>query len=147
QLSVAGSSTKRILLPMPSSMLQVSKLGKMYGAYGMGMDISSQIVNAFQYRMTPRDSEAVRRISSIYRYFNKFTTSPNWQPYYPTVQNGVYASFFPLGNENFWTLVNRRPDNLTGIQINVPFQQGYYYYDVYHGVALTPQPDGKGMRN
>jgi hypothetical protein len=45
--------------------------------------------------VTPRDSEALVRISSIYRALPELLISPNYEPFTPTLNKGVYATKFP----------------------------------------------------
>ena len=46
--------------------------------------------------ITPRDSEATRRVATIERAVAPFFTSPDWEPVYPTHRYGVFASRWPL---------------------------------------------------
>eukprot|EP01119_Soliformovum_irregulare_P015641 TRINITY_DN4426_c0_g1_i3.p1 TRINITY_DN4426_c0_g1~~TRINITY_DN4426_c0_g1_i3.p1 ORF type:complete len:306 (+),score=105.62 TRINITY_DN4426_c0_g1_i3:3-920(+) len=88
--------------------------------------------------MTPRDSEATRRVASILRFTKEkeFLTSPDWQPFYDTMQPNLYASYFPRGDEGVWTIINSSPKPISGNILIAPI--GRYYYDLYHGVRLEP---------
>jgi gamma-glutamyl hercynylcysteine S-oxide synthase len=92
--------------------------------------------------ITPRDSEAARRVAAIERAFALFLVSQEWEPLYPMHQYGIFASRWPLGDQTLWTIVNRSEYDVDGLQITVPFKQGMRYFDVYHGVELHPTPDG-----
>ncbi len=92
--------------------------------------------------ITPRDAEATRRMAMIERGVAGFLTSPGWEPYYPTHHYGVYASRWPLNGQTVWTLVNRNEYEVTGRQMSVPAEQGVHYFDLYHGVELTPEREG-----
>jgi len=46
-------------------------------------------------QLTPRDAEALRRISKIERQFADVLVSPDWEPHTPTLAYGVFASKFP----------------------------------------------------
>jgi gamma-glutamyl hercynylcysteine S-oxide synthase len=92
--------------------------------------------------ITPRDGEATRRVAAIERSFAPFLVSPAWEPFYPTHLYGAFASRWPLGDKTLWTLVNRDEYDLSGAQMSVPMQDGVRYYDLYHGVELTPVKDG-----
>ena len=61
----------------------------------------------FWYMMTPRDAEAVLRLTRIERGLAELLVSPDWEPHTPTLQSGVFASSFPGRRETLWTLVNR----------------------------------------
>jgi len=92
--------------------------------------------------MTPRDGEALRRISTIERALAHVLTSPDWEPHTPTLQYGVFASKFPEQDETVWTLVNRNEYLVAGAMLRVPFQSGARYFDLWHGVELEPQVEG-----
>lgn len=89
-----------------------------------------------------RDAEALRRIANIERGFGNLLTSHGWEPHTPVLQYGVFASKFPGENETLWTIINRNEFGLAGRQIQVPHKPGTNYYDVWHGVELTPEIEG-----
>ncbi|HEY4276235.1 MAG TPA: SUMF1/EgtB/PvdO family nonheme iron enzyme [Rhizomicrobium sp.] len=88
--------------------------------------------------ITPRDGEATRRIATIERAMAPFFASPDWEPFTPMAAYGTFASLWPLGERSLWTIVNRNAYDLDGRQIAVPFKPGLRYFDLYHGVELTP---------
>jgi iron(II)-dependent oxidoreductase len=85
-----------------------------------------------------RDAEALRRIATIERAFADVLTSAKWEPHTPTVQYGVFASKFPRERETLWTIVNRNTFDVSGAQIKVPHRTAVRYFDLWHGVELTP---------
>jgi len=89
--------------------------------------------------ITPRDAEATRRVATIERGVAPFLVSPGWEPLYPMHSFGVYASRWPLGNETLWTIVNRNDYDISGRQMQVPYEAGERYFDLYHGVELKPE--------
>jgi len=93
-------------------------------------------------QMTPRDAEALRRISRIYRAFSGLLVSMDWTPHAPTLQYGVYASRFPAAGRTLWTIVNRNEFDIRDEVIAVEHMQGRRYYDVWNGVEMTPRVDG-----
>jgi formylglycine-generating enzyme required for sulfatase activity len=93
-------------------------------------------------QITPRDSEALRRVAKIERQFAAFLVSPDWEPHTPVVNYGIYASKFPLEGKTLWTIVNRNEYDVTGDQLIVPDRPGRKYYDLWHGVALRPDIRG-----
>jgi formylglycine-generating enzyme required for sulfatase activity len=93
--------------------------------------------------INPRDAEATRRVATIERAVAPFLVSPDWEPLYPTHTYGVYASRWPLGKETVWTVVNRGLYDLNGRQMDVPVTAGMRYFDLYHGVELTPEVEGQ----
>src|SRR3984885_4899626 len=92
--------------------------------------------------ITPRDAEATRRVATIERAVAPFFSSKEWRPLYPTHRYGVFASQWPQGQQTVWTIVNRNEYDLAGRQISVPYAAGTRYFDLYHGVELTPEHDG-----
>ncbi|HKK47340.1 MAG TPA: SUMF1/EgtB/PvdO family nonheme iron enzyme [Balneolaceae bacterium] len=92
--------------------------------------------------ITPRDGEAIRRMATIERAVAPFFISQDWRPYFPMLRYGVFASKWPLHDQTVWTIVNRNPYNINGQQMKLPYKKGMHYYDLYHGVELTPQRDG-----
>ncbi|MGA2249800.1 formylglycine-generating enzyme family protein [Terracidiphilus sp.] len=88
--------------------------------------------------ITPRAAEATRRVSAIERAVAPFLVSSDWQPFYPMLHYGVYSSRWPLGNQAVWTIVNRNEYNVSGPQTIVAADPGTRYFDLYHGVELTP---------
>ena len=92
--------------------------------------------------VTPRDGEATRRIGTIERAVAPFLASQQWEPFYPMLRYGVYASRWPLSSETVWTIVNRNEYDTSGAQMTVPAQSGMRYFDLYHGVELKPVMQG-----
>jgi gamma-glutamyl hercynylcysteine S-oxide synthase len=92
--------------------------------------------------ITPRDGEAVRRVATIERTVAPFFASEWWQPFYPMHFYGVFASKWPIGQQTVWTIVNRNEYDVSGRQISIPHTPGTRYFDLYHGVELTPERDG-----
>jgi formylglycine-generating enzyme required for sulfatase activity len=92
--------------------------------------------------ITPRDGEATRRVATVERAVAPFFASEAWQPFYPMHLYGVFASKWPLGKQTVWTIVNRNEYDVAGRQISIPYTQGIRYFDLYHGVELTPERDG-----
>jgi len=90
--------------------------------------------------VTERDAEAVRRVAKIERRFAEYLVSADWEPHTPTIQYGVFASKWPKAGRALWTMVNRTVYNIGGPQLEVPAQSGMHYFDVWHGVELTPAP-------
>jgi len=90
-------------------------------------------------QLTPRDAETVRRIATVERAFAPLLVSQDWEPHTHTEQFGVYASKWPGDGRTLWTIVNRNPYPVTGRQLVIPFRASARYFDVWHGVELTPR--------
>jgi gamma-glutamyl hercynylcysteine S-oxide synthase len=96
--------------------------------------------------IVPRDAEALRRISKVDRVFSELLNSAEWEPHTPTLRYGLYSSKFPGHDEALWTFVNRNQYDLEGEQIELPYQPGRHYYDVWHGEELKPEARGNAIR-
>jgi len=94
--------------------------------------------------ITPRDAEATRRMATIERGMASLLTSAGWEPFYPTVAYGVFASKWPSDKATLWTMVNRNEFDVDGMQLVVPAVDGTRYFDIYHGVELTPNMTREG---
>jgi formylglycine-generating enzyme required for sulfatase activity len=92
--------------------------------------------------ITPRDGEATRRVATLERAAAPFFASAEWEPFFPMLSYGVFASRWPLEGRTVWTIVNRNAYDVDGRQMTVPFVQGMRYFDLYHGVELHPSQDG-----
>ncbi|MGC2639517.1 MAG: SUMF1/EgtB/PvdO family nonheme iron enzyme [Acidobacteriaceae bacterium] len=92
--------------------------------------------------ITPRDGEATRRVATIERAVAPFFASEGWEPFYPMHAYGAYASRWPLGDRTLWTIVNRNEYDVAGRAMSVPAEAGVRYFDLYHGVELTPEHEG-----
>jgi iron(II)-dependent oxidoreductase len=94
--------------------------------------------------ITPRDGEATRRMATLERDFAPYLSSPGWEPFFPTVSFGVYASKWPLEQSTLWTIVNRNEFDIQSTQLLVPALDGARYFDLYHGVEITPNVTREG---
>jgi formylglycine-generating enzyme required for sulfatase activity len=88
-------------------------------------------------QMTPRDGEALRRISHIYRSFPDLPVSMEWTPHVPTLRYGVYASMFPGRGRTLWTIVNRSELHIAEDAISVAHVPGRRYFDLWSGTEAT----------
>jgi len=104
---------------------------------GVGYADQEDVIG-FHNGFTPRELEALRRIMRIERTFAGLLISPGWEPHTPTLQYGVFASKFPGKAQTLWAIINRNPYDITGRQIQVPFEAGTRYFDLWHGVELHP---------
>jgi gamma-glutamyl hercynylcysteine S-oxide synthase len=92
--------------------------------------------------ITPRDSEATRRVATLERGIAPFLISKDWEPLSPMLHFGVFASRWPMGEETVWTIINRNEYNITGPQMELPVEEGLHYFDLYHGSELAPERHG-----
>jgi formylglycine-generating enzyme required for sulfatase activity len=101
--------------------------------------VTTENLWGFWYGDTPHDAEAVLRFTRIERAFAANLIGPDWEPYTPVLQSGVFASKFPLPEQTLWTIINRNEYDVSGEQIRIPHRDGTRYYDLWHGAELTPK--------
>jgi len=89
--------------------------------------------------ITPRDAESTRRVASIERAVEPFLVSKDWEPMFPMLRYGVFASRWPLESKTVWTIVNRNEYDVEGDQMEVPSSEVTRYFDLYHGIELKVQ--------
>jgi len=95
--------------------------------------------------ITPRDGEALRRMTAIERILGSLLNSSEWEPYSSTENFGVLASKFPSAHAVAWTLVNRNHYAVAGRQLITTAMPGAHFYDLWHGVELTAEPVGSSV--
>ena len=97
--------------------------------------------------ITPRDAEATRRVATMERAVAPFLVSADWEPLVPMLRYGIFASRWPSGRQTVWTIVNRNEYDVEGPQMNWRRKHGMRYFDLYHGVELTPgeEPGGAAV--
>jgi iron(II)-dependent oxidoreductase len=88
--------------------------------------------------ITPRDAEALRRIATLERAYAALLVSPDWGPFFPTLQYGIFSTRFPRNGTTLWTVINRNEYAVKGPQFTVPALTGARYFDLWHGVELKP---------
>jgi len=112
---------------------------------GVGMETWENIWGIWN-GMTPRDSETVRRIAKIERRYATNLISPQWEPHSPMLRFQIYASQWPTAEQTLWTIVNRNEFDVSGEQMSLPAHPGLHYFDLWHGVELTPaMRDGQAV--
>jgi formylglycine-generating enzyme required for sulfatase activity len=94
--------------------------------------------------ITPRDGEATRRVSTLERVIAEYLMSGDWEPMYPMLRYGIFASRWPLKGRTVWTIVNRNEYDVDGPQIEVPATPDMRYFDLYGGTELQAQKDSAG---
>jgi len=94
--------------------------------------------------ITPRDEEATRRVATLERVIAEYLMSGDWEPMYPMLRYGIFASRWPLNGRTVWTIVNRNEYDVDGPQMEVPATPGMRYFDLYGGTELQAQKDSAG---
>ncbi len=111
---------------------------------GIGFE-SWENIFGFWNGLTEHDAEMLRRMAALERGVGRFLVSPNWEPYYPMRNFGVFSSRWPLKGETVWTIVNRNEYALEGRQMNLPFRAGEHYFDLYHGTEIQGEREGDSL--
>ena len=92
--------------------------------------------------VAPRYAEIIRRMHLIYSRYPNIFHSEGWEPHTPVLQAGVFASKFPGNGQTLWTFVNRDKKARSGQQIQLAYQPGITYYDLWNGTKLNPIRNG-----
>lgn len=109
---------------------------------GVGFETWENIWSIYN-EMTPRAVETVKRISKINCTFYPLLTGSKWEPHYPMLKYGVYASKWSDANSSLWTIVNRNDYDVKGEQIKIPADSNAVYYNVWNGETLNPELENK----
>jgi len=94
----------------------------------------------------PQDRATLRLMAPLLRRFADLFTSEAWDPFVPTLVEGVYAHRWPGDGITVWTLVNRTGRTLNGPLLEVAHAPGTRYYDLWRGRPLDPQVVGDRAR-
>jgi formylglycine-generating enzyme required for sulfatase activity len=94
--------------------------------------------------ITPRDGEATRRVATLERVIAEYLMSGDWEPMYPMLRYGIFASRWPLKGRTVWTIVNRNEYDVDGPEMEVPATPDMRYFDLYGGTELQAQKDSAG---
>jgi len=95
---------------------------------------------------TQREDEALRRTMRIERAFADLLVSPEWEPHTPMLQYGVFASRFPGKDQSLWTIINRNEYSVDGKQMQIPYESGIRYFDLWLGKELKPEVNSGSPR-
>ena len=66
---------------------------------------------------TRNDGETLRRLASIQRAYPEHFVAMEWEPYELALQQGAFASRFPLADSTLWTIVNRNEYDLAAMRL------------------------------
>jgi iron(II)-dependent oxidoreductase len=92
-----------------------------------------------------RYAETLRRIAMIYRRYPHIFHSTDWVPHTPVLKDSVFASKFSDKSRTVWTFVNRGNRPVTGNQIELPYNKGEVYFDLWNGTTVTPVQKGDSI--
>ncbi|HXS06024.1 MAG TPA: SUMF1/EgtB/PvdO family nonheme iron enzyme [Rhizomicrobium sp.] len=119
------------------------KTDMLQAAFFNGIGVGSwENIFGFWNGLTAHDAEMLRRIAALERGTAPFLVSPDWEPFYPMRNFGIFASHWPLKDAALWAIVNRNEFTVEGQQMAVPFRPGARYFDLYRGIELQGRRDG-----
>ena len=95
-----------------------------------------------------------RRAAPILRHFAENFSSENWDPFYPTLVEGLYAHRWsaesetspnggPGQNATVFTLLNTGRSLTDTALLNVPASEDMVYYDLWNGRRIQAEPNGQ----
>lgn len=93
--------------------------------------------------LTDRDAETLRRTATIERAMAEVLISPQWEPFAPTLQEGVFATRFPLEDRTLWLLINRTDHSVYGAQLSLSGEGEATFLDLWNGSQLSSSRRGE----
>ena len=103
----------------------------------------------FFNQISPRFSEAIRRISTLQREFGTLLAGSIYRPHVPwSLHDGVYVSEFGNAEAMIYMVVNRNGDpegDRSGDILRLPCVTGARYFDVYHGHEMAAECVGASI--
>ena len=116
---------------------------------GIGYETWENIWGMFN-KVTPRDGETLRRVSTMLRHYGDLLSSPDfvtaWTPHAPhSLHNGVYVSRWSNATVTLLHIVNRDAGNLVADEkkpiVTMPCVGGAdeRFFDIWNGHELTGQ--------
>ncbi len=114
---------------------------------GSGMTVWENIFGTYNPWRTDDRMHWSRAIGVLRSYKQHFVAG-DWQPYYPTEKEGLFANRFTLDDESLFTLVNHGPPLNNTSLLSIPSDDADSKpraYDLWNGCELqvTPQKNGR----
>jgi len=81
----------------------------------------------------------IRKTYSILSEHKEAFQSKEAIPLVPTLQDSIFANYFPTNKKNLWTLYNSGIEKQTGVILKIPHKQGATYFDAWNKMHLTPK--------
>jgi gamma-glutamyl hercynylcysteine S-oxide synthase len=92
------------------------------------------------------DRSAWRQASAVLRYFAQAFTSDEWDPFYPTLVEGLYAHRWPGEGYSLFTLVNRGQPLQKAELLEISAGRDLEFFDLWKGTSLHTSRAGTGTR-
>jgi formylglycine-generating enzyme required for sulfatase activity len=114
---------------------------------GSGIMVWENIFGSFN-PWSVQDRVTCRRAVSLLRQFAANLSSQRWDPFYPTLAEGVFAHRWPGKHATIFTLINANPDQPLREQalLEVEAKPGRAYFDLWHGRPLATRVQGDRVR-
>jgi formylglycine-generating enzyme required for sulfatase activity len=77
------------------------------------------------------EKRLVRKYVNLLRTYKDAFTDINWQPFVPTLADGVFAHQWTAGEKTVYTFFNRNSEPVQGQILSIPYQVNERYYDVW----------------
>ena len=90
-----------------------------------------------------KDRLAWRRAAPILRRFAGSFNSENWEPFYPTLVEGLYAHHWPGEKATIFTLLNTGKGLVNAAILDVAACENMVYYDLWNGRKISVEPNGQ----
>lgn len=113
--------------------------------YGYGMVLWENIFgwwNPYSYD----EMRLVRKYVHLLRTHQDAFTDMNWQPFVPTLVEGVFANQWSAGEKTVYTFFNRNAEAVSGPILAIPTQPNRRYDDVWAGGSVTAAVEGEQVR-
>ncbi len=83
-----------------------------------------------------------RRAAAVLRHFRASFARDDFEPFVPTLADGVYAHKWPAGGITLWTLLNRGAAKRSAPLLDISCDAGTRLFDLWHGEELQAAPAG-----
>jgi formylglycine-generating enzyme required for sulfatase activity len=82
-----------------------------------------------------------QRASGVLRHFAAAFRTDDWEPFHPTVAQGLHANRWPLEGMDLFTLVNRGQPLCHAALLRVPAREGLAFLNLWDGTELATSTD------
>jgi iron(II)-dependent oxidoreductase len=105
---------------------------------GTGMVVWENVFGSIRL-WSARDKSILRSMIGVQRRFANLLHGEGWIPLIQTHHPDLHASRWEDENTRLWTLTNRSEARVSGIAIEVAYEDGVHYFDLITGEELVPQ--------
>lgn len=87
-----------------------------------------------------------RQAIGILRHFSSHFTSEAWDPFYPTLDEDLYAHRWPGEDATVFTMLNYGAAIDSAALLEIPSQNNMLYYDLWNGQTLQTETAGENLQ-